>query len=295
MLQLIFTVATFVLGYIYYPEQIESVVALTALVFLTFSYINFQLKRRFPWLYLVLSGGVFAYIYIQGTSFDVLTNAILSLALFFALLVHANWKATKIFLGKQFSFEELRKQSNKRVKRIKKLELTEAKLTKINKEFKKYSRKKLEKDGYLTKPMRKGKGVLQKKHRSKKGNELLERSKDLLYALLYGDEEINVKLPRGEYELLTLTIPRLKAFSLESILKAASITSSKGTWIDPFKKSKANDVSTDNIIIEVQYKEIPSEKVGDGIKYALLLINELEVNEVVLYFRMIKIEQSNLD
>lgn len=34
--------------------------------------------------------------------------------------------------------------------------------------------------------------------------------------------------------------------------------------------------------------------VGNGIKSCLLLINDLEINEQVLFFRMMNIEQTNL-
>ncbi len=294
ILQFVLTLLSLIIGYLYFKNQLELVLIFSALVFMMFSYINYQLKRKFPWLYLLLSIALFSYFYIFVDKNAILQYAILSVGTLFILIIHANWKSSQIFLGKQYSLNELKHESKKRIKRIKKMDMNETKLIEYVQEFNSFTREKLEKEDYITKPIKMGKGVLKNKNRSKKGNELLQKAKDVLYALLYGDKDINVKLDRVEFELLTITIPRLKAYTLESIMKAASITSSKGTWIDPMSRTKTNDVSTDNVIIEVQYREVHSEMIGNGIKSVLLLINNLEVNEVVLYFRMIKIEQSNL-
>jgi hypothetical protein len=50
----------------------------------------------------------------------------------------------------------------------------------------------------------------------------------------------------------------------------------------------------ENVIIEVEYGETRDEWIGDGIVAAIALINKLEMNEQVLYARMIDIEQSTL-
>ena len=65
-----------------------------------------------------------------------------------------------------------------------------------------------------------------------------------------------------------------------------------GTWHDP--KNVSNDERADNIIIQIEYGEVASERIGNGILTTLRLINNLEVNERVFYARMINVEQSSL-
>jgi hypothetical protein len=48
------------------------------------------------------------------------------------------------------------------------------------------------------------------------------------------------------------------------------------------------------VLLEVQYGDTADELVGTGIIAALGLINNLEVNEQVLYARMINVEQTTL-
>jgi hypothetical protein len=63
-------------------------------------------------------------------------------------------------------------------------------------------------------------------------------------------------------------------------------------WRDPAGVS--NDERADNVIIEVEFGEVAGELVGHGVIRALSLINNLEVNEQVLYARMINVEESTL-
>jgi hypothetical protein len=56
----------------------------------------------------------------------------------------------------------------------------------------------------------------------------------------------------------------------------------------------SNDQRADNVLLEVEYGEIESELVGHGIIRALSLINNLEINEQILYARMINIEETTL-
>lgn len=102
-------------------------------------------------------------------------------------------------------------------------------------------------------PPRKGKGLIKKKKRSRKGDELLKRVRMMLFALLYGDEETGVHLPRIQTELLWITIPRKKAYALLPFMRAVTEIGGRGTWIDP--EGKAHDATTDNIILEVVYGE----------------------------------------
>jgi hypothetical protein len=130
-----------------------------------------------------------------------------------------------------------------------------------------------------------------REHRSGDGDELLELAKDVLYALLFGDETTGTRLDRRQRELLTLTLPRAKAGAFDFI-PAATELSGAGMWRDPTGIS--NDVRADNVIIEVEFGEIADELVGHGIVRALSLINNLEVNEQILYARMINVEESTL-
>ena len=65
-----------------------------------------------------------------------------------------------------------------------------------------------------------------------------------------------------------------------------------GTWRDP--QSVSSDERADNTLVIVEYGEVEGEWVGHGIVTALGLINNLEVNEQVLYARMENVEESTL-
>jgi hypothetical protein len=128
-------------------------------------------------------------------------------------------------------------------------------------------------------------------HRNAGGEALLELAKDVLYGLLFGDETTQTQFDRVQRELLTLTLPRAKAAAFDFI-PAATELSGAGMWRDP--EGVSNDERADNIIVEVEFGEVAGELVGHGIVRALSLINNLEVNEQVLYARMINIEESTL-
>ena len=53
-------------------------------------------------------------------------------------------------------------------------------------------------------------------------------------------------------------------------------------------------MGVDNVILEVEYGEIEGELICHGIVRSLSLINNLEVNERILYARMISVEQTTL-
>ena len=137
----------------------------------------------------------------------------------------------------------------------------------------------------------KGTALLTAEHRSTDGDALLTRAKDVLFALLFGDESNGTRLERVQQELLTMAVPRSKAGALD-FMRASTELSAAGTWQDP--DSVSNDERADNVLLEVEYGEIEGELVGDGIVAALSLINNLEVNEQVLYARMINIEETTL-
>ena len=137
----------------------------------------------------------------------------------------------------------------------------------------------------------KGTALLTEEFRTPQGNELLLYTKDFLFALLFGDETANIRFQRIQRELLTLTLPREKAEALD-FMKATTELSALGTWQDPERVS--NDQRADNVLLEVEFGEIEGELVGDGIVRALSLINSLEINEQILYARMINVEQTTL-
>jgi hypothetical protein len=123
------------------------------------------------------------------------------------------------------------------------------------------------------------------------GEDLLRLAKDVLFALLFGDSSSNTRLERGHTELLTLAVPRSKAGAVD-FLRASTELVAAGTWQDP--SGAASDDRADNLLIEVQYGETADELVGRGVVVALALINNLEINEQVLYARMINVEETTL-
>ena len=147
-------------------------------------------------------------------------------------------------------------------------------------------------DGYLLPgaPV-KGTDLLLAQHRTDAGEALLLRAKDILFALLFGDQTTGTRLDRTQQELLTLALPRSKAAALD-FMRAATELAAAGTWQDP--QSVSNDERADNVLLEVQFGETAEEIVGSAIVAALSVINNLEINEQVLYARMINIEESTL-
>jgi hypothetical protein len=128
-------------------------------------------------------------------------------------------------------------------------------------------------------------------HRNPGGEALLELAKDVLYGLLFGDETTQTQFDRVQRELLTLTLPRAKSAAF-AFIPAATELSGAGMWRDP--DGVSNDEQADNVIIEVEFGEVAAELVGHGIVRALSLINNLEVNEQILYARMVNVEESTL-
>jgi hypothetical protein len=192
---------------------------------------------------------------------------------------------------KHFREEETQRRFA-RAKRVKALRLNLTKLHKFLKQYKKYDRDLLTKDGFLKRDAPpKGSDLIIGKYRSPKGNDLLAYAKDMLYGLLFGDGSTNTSFHRTQRELLTIAVPRMKVKAID-FMKATTEFSAAGTWQDP--KGAANDMRADNVILEVEYGEIEGEVIGDGVILALSLINNLEINEEILYGRMENIEQSTL-
>jgi hypothetical protein len=188
--------------------------------------------------------------------------------------------------------EEENKRRQTRIEQVKKLHLDENKLREFVNQHKEYSREKLIQENFLSAgaPV-KGGELITDRFRSTEGNELLQYAKDMLFGFLFGDESTNTYFHRMQRELLTLTVPRMKSDALD-FMKATTELSALGTWQDP--RGAANDMRADNVVLEIEYGEIEGERIGDGVVTALRLINNLEINEEILYGRMENIEQSTL-
>jgi hypothetical protein len=192
---------------------------------------------------------------------------------------------------RHFKDEETRRRAE-RATRVANLMLNRDKLVEFLGKYRGHDRGRLISEGILkrTAPA-KGGAVVGAEDRSPQGEELLGYAKDVLYGLLFGDASTNTDFLRIQRELLTLTVPRMKADALD-FMKATTELSAMGTWQDP--RGAANDMRADNVVLEIEYGEIEGELVGDGIVTSLSLINSLEINEEILYGRMENIEQSTL-
>jgi hypothetical protein len=179
-----------------------------------------------------------------------------------------------------------------RLVRVRELALNRAALEAFIERHSGITRERLIEDGALRSDApHKGTLVLTTEHRLPAGDALLVEAKDVLFALLFGDRSTNTELERTQHELLTIAMPRFKAGALD-FMRASTELSAAGTWQDP--ESVSNDERAENILLEVQFGETADERVGAGIVLALSLINNLEINEQVLYARMINVEETTL-
>jgi len=176
--------------------------------------------------------------------------------------------------------------------RIRAMEIDERYLASFSETCQSLDRDALEARGYLIAPPPKGSTSIDAEHRTRKGNALLREAKDLLCALLFGDREVGVQFDRVHRELVTITVPHAKRAPLACLLDAATVIEAEGTWHDP--EHVADDDRSRNTLVQVEYGEIANEAVGQGIKLALRVINDLEINERVLYARMENVEESTL-
>ncbi|WP_049580744.1 hypothetical protein [Streptomyces sp. SBT349] len=161
-----------------------------------------------------------------------------------------------------------------------------AALAELVERFRSFTRERLEAEGHLIGPPAKGGELIGPDRRSPTGAELLHEAKDLLHALLFGAAEDGVYLNRVARELLTVTVPREKAHSIAFALRAATEAGANGTWRDPAgPAAPAHNQRAPNTLFEVAYGEVTEELVGHGIAACLKVINNLEINEPVLYAR----------
>ena len=181
---------------------------------------------------------------------------------------------------------------SQRLDRVRALAVDEAAIAHFVDEHRGIDRAALQADGRLANDApEKGTALITPDFRDPAGEALLQTAKDMLFALLFGDAATATTLVRTQQELLTFALPRFKAAALD-FMRASTELSAAGTWQDP--DSVSNDERADNVLLEVQYGDTADERVGDGIIVALTLINNLEVNEQVLYARMMNVEQTTL-
>ena len=129
------------------------------------------------------------------------------------------------------------------------------------------------------------------RHRTAAGEALLSGRRTRCSRCCSATRRQGRDLDRVQQELLTLAVPRSKAGALD-FMRASTELAAAGTWQDP--DSVSNDERADNVLLEVQFGETSDEIVGSGIVAALSVINNLEINEQVLYARMINVEESTL-
>jgi hypothetical protein len=188
--------------------------------------------------------------------------------------------------------EEENRRRTEFSERVKGLSLNMEKLTAFISAYRKTTRAELIEKGCLHPAApEKGGEMITVEFRTEKGNELLQYAKDILFCLLFGDAEVNTDFERDHRELLSLTVPRMKTEAL-NFMKATTEIDALGTWQDP--KGTASDSRADYILMEIEYGEVKGEHIGEGIVSALKIINNLEINEKILYARMSEIEQSTL-
>ncbi|HSK65449.1 MAG TPA: hypothetical protein VK888_00860, partial [Anaerolineales bacterium] len=195
-------------------------------------------------------------------------------------------------MDRQHIRQEEAHRRQERVVRVKKLSLGQDQLRAFVAQYMGFSRETLIREGYLaSEAPGRGTDLITGEFRTENGTELLQHAKDMLFGMLFGDESTNTRFQRTHRELLSLTIPLLKADALD-FRKARIELSAQGTWQDP--QGEAKDMRADNVVLEIEYGEIEGEQIGEGIVTALRLINNLEINEEILYGRIEKIEQSTL-
>ncbi len=195
-------------------------------------------------------------------------------------------------LSRQAQHVEPLAERRRRLDRIRGLGLTEAKLREAAERYRSLNREMLVAERYLVKPPHKGKEALGAGHRTAAGEALLRAAHDHFYALLFCDHRQGVHLPRGRREFLTVTLPAAKAGTLERFMLAVTETRVSGTWLDP--DGVSDDVGATNKILQVEYGDSPDGVVSDGLVAVLGAINNLEVNEEILYARIERLERSTL-
>ncbi|MCY3411115.1 MAG: hypothetical protein INQ03_05685 [Candidatus Heimdallarchaeota archaeon] len=275
------------------PALILLSVVIAGVFFLTLGYIHNEVKYEQSKMFYLLPWVTFIpYIYFKQNLYDLIYYIGMAVFIFMLFVLNGNMRSKTLYLGYTYSPQELLKIRSGTIERVKAMGFDEQMLIQTIAEFNRFNRDILFKENYLHNPPEVGSAVISPKNISEDGKQLLQKAKDTLFLLLYGNEDLNVHLERVESELLSITMSRLKAFVLQPYFQAVTETAVRGTWFDP--ENVATDIATDNVILEVEYGEVITELIGNAIKSCLRIINYLEINEQVLYLRFIDLEQSTL-
>jgi hypothetical protein len=183
-------------------------------------------------------------------------------------------------------------ERRQRLDRIRSLGLDDNELRQTVERYRALSREALVAEGHLVDPPHKGKEALGPEHRSATGQTLLQNAHDLLYALLFCDEGQGVRLNRVRRDFITVTLPSAKAGSLERFMLAVTEIQVAGTWLDP--EGVSDDIGATNKILQVEFGDSADGLVCEALIATLTLINNLEVNEEILYARIEQLERSTL-
>lgn len=178
-----------------------------------------------------------------------------------------------------------------RLARIAKKEFTHQRILAFIEAYKNINRNDLLNSGFLISPPHLGLHKIETYQRSLRGEVLLEEACDILYVVLYGDASLNVNLHRTREEVLTIILPESK-YEVFNFLKAVTETKITGTWNDPEEIS--NDDHTNNVGLQIEFRDTKEGTLGTAAFVALQLINLLETNEQILYARLEKVERSSL-
>ncbi|MEM9557205.1 MAG: hypothetical protein AAGC60_23300 [Acidobacteriota bacterium] len=179
-----------------------------------------------------------------------------------------------------------------RLQRIERLGLDEDTLRRTLERYRTLDRAALEARGLLLAPPHRGNEALTSRHRSAEGEALLQEAQDVFYALLFCAPAQGVHLSRVRRDFLTVTLPSAKAMLLERFMLAVTETPAAGTWLDP--EGVSDDIEARNTLLQVEFGDDREEQVSDGLIAVLRLINNLEVNEEILYARIEQLEKSTL-
>ena len=124
------------------------------------------------------------------------------------------------------------------------------------------------------------------------GDALLQRAKDVLFGLLFGDESAEHAVDRVQQELLTVALPRPKASAPR--LHACVDRAERRRHVAGPRQRLERRASRQCARSRSNTGRSTASGSGAGIVGALSLINNLEVNEQVLYARMINLEETTL-
>jgi len=192
---------------------------------------------------------------------------------------------------KKYPHETLAKRKE-RISRIQALNIDLNAVKEIRTEFDSYTRESLEKNGHINNAEHKGLKIVPSNLRSEEGNQLLVRAKDFLFALLFCGKKHGVNIERTKRDELTITIASDKANCLESFMIAVTEFPARGVWYD--SEGISDDENATNTVMQVEFGDDEQGVCASALMSALKLINNLEINEEILYCRIEQAKYSSL-